>query len=294
MEKEVTMEERSGTPVAFTKMCGHGNDFIVVDNLDGALVREWPKDARRWCRRKTGIGADGLLVLEASEREDFRLRIFNSDGSEAEMCGNGSRCAASYAMEKGIAGPSMVFETLAGSIEAEVDGRDVTVRLTDVKDLKRDLKLGIGNNMVFNAFFANSGVPHAVLFAEAFRQLPIFEGPLQDCPGDAIRNIGRAVRYHPVFEPAGTNVNFVEIAGPGHIRVRTYERGVEEETLACGTGAAASAIVASEITKAGPPPIRVEMAGGTLWVDFRKNGPVFESVRLRGAVEWVFQGEIEE
>ncbi len=134
----------------------------------------------------------------------------------------------------------------------------MTVRLTDVKDLERDLKLGIGNNLVFNAFFANSGVPHAVLFAEAFRQFPFSRVPFRIVPGDAVRNIGRAVRYHPVFEPAGTNVNFVEIAGPGHIRVRTYERGVEEETLACGTGAAASAIVASEITKAGPPPIRVE------------------------------------
>lgn len=284
----------TGAPVAFTKMCGHGNDFIVIDDRKGVLNRNWSKDALRWCRRKTGIGADGLLVLEKSEGTDFRLRIFNSDGSEAEMCGNGARCAASYAMEKGIAGPSMTFETLAGSIKAEVEGRNVTVRLTDVKDLKWDLKLGIGNDLVFNAFFANSGVPHAVLFADAFRRLPLFEGPLRDCPGESVQNAGRAVRYHPVFEPAGTNVDFVEIAGPGHIRVRTYERGVEEETLACGTGAVASAIVASEIMKAGPPPIRVEMAGGTLWVDFRKKGQVFESVRLRGAVEWVFRGEIEE
>lgn len=294
MVYETGVNGKPGPSIPFTKMCGHGNDFIVVNNEKGALNRDWKSDARSWCRRKTGIGADGLLIFERSDLSDFRLRIFNSDGSEAEMCGNGARCAAFYAMEKNIAGKSMTFETLAGMIEAKVEGRNVTIRLTDVADFKKDLKVDMGKDGVFNVHFANSGVPHAVLFTEMLGQLPDFRGPLNDCPGEAIRNVGRAVRYHPAFGPAGTNVDFVEFAGSGHILVRTYERGVEDETLACGTGAVAAAIVSSEYMKGGSPPICVDMPGGTLWVDFRKKGSRFESVLLKGPVQWVFQGELPE
>jgi len=282
----------SGKTLSFTKMCGHGNDFIVMSNMAGTLNRDWTRDARIWCRRKTGIGADGLLILEKSGWSDFRLRIFNADGSEAEMCGNGARCAASYAMEKNLSGESMKFETLAGLIEAEVEGRNVTIRLTDVAEPKKDLKVAMGKDVAFNVHFANSGVPHAVLFTETLDQLPDFRRPLKELTGEAIRHVGRLVRFHPEFGAAGTNVDFVEVAGPGHILVRTYERGVEEETLACGTGAVASAIVSSEYMNAGSPPICVDMPGGTLWVDFEKKGSRFESVRLKGPVQWIFQGEV--
>jgi len=292
--REKAVRRKSGASIPFTKMCGHGNDFIVLDNMKGTRYRDWKSDARAWCRRKTGIGADGLLVLEASVRADFRLRIFNADGSEAEMCGNGARCAASYAMEKKRAGTSMKFETLAGIIEAEVEGRNVTVWLTDVTDLKKNLKVDMGSGIVFDVCFADSGVPHAVLFAERLGELPDFGGPLKDVAGETVRKTGQAVRFHPVFGAPGTNVDFVEIAGPGHIRVRTYERGVEDETLACGTGAVASAIAASECMNAGSPPLCVDMPGGTLWVDFTKRGSRFEAVSLKGPVQWVFQGEMPE
>jgi len=290
MSQKNALNDKSDGSFPFTKMCGHGNDFIVMSDMKDALKRDWKKDARLWCRRRTGIGADGLLVLDAGDRGDFRLRIFNADGSEAEMCGNGARCAAAYAVENGLAGPNMTFQTLAGMIEGEVNGRDVTIRLTDVTESRQGLSVDLGKETVLQAHFVNSGVPHAVLFMETLHQMPEFRVPLKDVAGEAVRKVGRMVRFHPLFGAAGTNVDFVETAGPGHIVVRTYERGVEDETLACGTGAVASVIAASESVNGGFPPVCVDMPGGTLRVNFHKKGSRFEAVRLAGPVQKVFYG----
>jgi len=262
-------------------MSGHGNDFIVIDNRSEGISTNWSEHASVWCKRRTSVGADGLLIIEPGAAGDFRLRIFQSDGSEAEMCGNGARCAAAFAARNGFAKPRMVMETMAGMVGAVVDDTIVAIQLTDPSSPEDENVLDVkGIRIPF--YFINSGVPHTILFRDSVAQIP----------ADEIMETGRAVRFHPAFEPAGTNVDFVEILSSSHIRVRTYERGVEEETLACGTGAAASAIISSRFKNAGDPPIQVEMPGGTLIIDFKVNGDSLEEVWLKGAVDFIYEGTI--
>lgn len=267
-------------PAHFSKMYGHGNDFIVVRESEDAFPDDWSEKAVRWCRRRTGIGADGLLVVGPGRSADFSMRIFNPDGSEAEMCGNGARCIARFAFEAGIAGSSMKFETPAGVIEATVDGSRAAIRLTDPAGLKGEV-VTVGGEQ-YPLYTINTGVPHAILFTDGVLHLA----------DDLLHERGRAIRFHDAFAPAGTNVDFVEVAGSGRIRVRTYERGVEAETPACGTGAAASALISSLYAEVGAPPIEVQMPGGILSVDFRRSGDRFTDVWLSGDVYWVCRGEI--
>ncbi|MCD6570237.1 MAG: diaminopimelate epimerase [Deltaproteobacteria bacterium] len=264
--------------ISFTKMSGHGNDFIVIDNMERNISMDWGECARRWCRRRTGVGADGLLLIEQSDGADFTLRIFNADGSEAEMCGNGARCAAAFAFDRKIASHQMRFRTVAGIIEASVDGIDVSIKMTDPGQVREDIKLNIEGKDL-SVCSINTGVPHTILFTDDIGHVPVEE-------------TGQKVRSHQEFEPEGTNVDFVEIIGPRKIRIRTYERGVEAETLACGTGAVASAIVCSKCKDIGSPPIDVVMPGGILIVDFQRQGDRFRDVWLKGKVDWVYRGEI--
>jgi diaminopimelate epimerase len=263
----------------FWKMQGSGNDFIIIDHR---LLRLAENDrivlVKKLCAPKFGVGADGLIFIESSNRENFRWRFFNADGSEAEMCGNGGRCAARFAFLNGIAPEKMAFETLAGVIHAEVHGRRVKLELSQPHSLRLNLAIPLATQS-WTGHFINTGVPHVVV-------------PVADLAAVPVTEVGRAVRFHPLFQPAGTNVNFVQVTGPQELRVRTYERGVEDETLACGTGSVAAALIASRL-QALPSPIAVHPSSGeTLLIYFENQDGNFRSVFLEGEAAVVFQGEI--
>ncbi|NGO39022.1 diaminopimelate epimerase [Limisphaera ngatamarikiensis] len=265
----------------FWKMNGAGNDFILLDNRSGA-VQLTPALVQRLCDRHRGVGADGVIALRpcASGRADWSWEFYNSDGSCAEMCGNGARCFARFVQRvTGWDRPVLRFETVAGVVEARYEGREVTIRLTPPTDVRLRLVLPLQSGPV-ELHAINTGVPHAVLF-------------VPDADQAAVGRMGPEIRWHPTFAPRGTNVNFVQILEPGHIRVRTFERGVEGETLACGTGVTASALVTALLYEV-PSPIRVRVQGGdTLRVAFRRVGDQFEEVYLTGPAEFVFEGTIQ-
>ncbi|MFH1578165.1 MAG: diaminopimelate epimerase [Candidatus Omnitrophota bacterium] len=220
--------------IAFTKMVASGNDFVVVDQRRRITLAKPGLFAAKSCDRRYGAGADGLLVLEKSKRADMRMRIFNPDGSEPAMCGNGIRCAAFFAAyaPSGRIHPKVKqikIETKAGIIWAVVDKGGIKIKMTSPKGIKLNLPIKI-NQRKLNLNFINSGVPHAVIFVEGLDKIDIV-------------NIGRQIRFHKRFLPAGTNVDFVQIIDDNNIKLRTYERGVEDETLACGTGTVAAAII---------------------------------------------------
>ncbi len=272
-------------PVSFTKMSGAGNDFIVIDHRV-ALIPEAEQAgfAKRVCRRMFSVGADGLILIENSAVADFCWRFYNGDGSVAEMCGNGARCAARFAYTKGIAGARMSFETLAGIIEAEICSDDDTVRLrmTAPCDFRTNLSVILAGQEK-NLSFVNSGVPHAVLFMEEEESVPVQEW-------------GKVVRFHPLFQPAGTNVNFVQKLAENTLRVRTYERGVEDETMACGTGAVASALFAATYGLVSSPVTVITSGGERLIVLFDlqvgQHGPQAENVFLQGPARIIYEGKL--
>jgi diaminopimelate epimerase len=264
----------------FVKMNGAGNDFVLIDNRSRKiqLTRE---QIVRLCHRQRGIGADGLFLLvpNTSGKADWAWEFYNSDGSTADMCGNGARCFARFAQRLVGAKEQLSFETGAGIITARFNGADVTVNLTAPHSLRLDEVVpAAGTKLTVHSL--NTGVPHAIVF-------------VPDADQAMVQQLGAEIRYHERFKPAGTNVNFVQVLGPSHIRVRTYERGVEGETLACGTGVAAAALVASRVQRF-PSPIRVQVQGGdTLEVSWRDNGEGFAEVRLTGPAEFTFKGVTE-
>lgn len=265
--------------IPFTKMSGSGNDFIIIDNRS-ALVDDASKQdfVRKVCTPKISIGADGVIFIENSDKADFRWDFYNADGSSAEMCGNGGRCVARYAFEKKIAPSKMTFETIAGIIHAEVSGHNVKVKLTTPKNLRRNVDVVLGGT-TYSVDSINTGVPHAVIFS-------------QDVDKEDVQNIGRGVRYHSVFAPAGTNVNLVQRKDAHSLKVRTYERGVEGETLACGTGVVASAILASCRNEM-KSPVQIETRGGEiLQVYFQAGNEAFTDVYLEGLTKTTFEGSI--
>lgn len=254
-------------------MVAAGNDFVVVrQELSGNLV----KLAQAICDRKFGIGADGLLVLEKSGKADIRLRIFNTDGSEAEMCGNGARCVALYAA-KLLRKSVLNIETKSGVIKALVKGSIVKVKLTEPKNIKLNLSVKLsGRNLLLNSI--NTGVPHAVIFSAGLDKINVKE-------------IGRLIRYHKAFFPKGANVNFVEVTGNNSIKVRTYERGVEDETLACGTGSTASALIFA-LKNGAKNKVNVKTRGGeVLKIYFKNNFNALSDIWLEGNVKTVYKGE---
>lgn len=271
--------------IPFYKMHGAGNDFIVIDHqadLDyGAL-------AKKACDRHMGIGADGVLVLDKSKTCNYRMRIFNDDGSEAEMCGNGARCMASYIVHKYAVVPeSFTLETMAGPIQATASGEMASVKLSDPKDYRPDIEIRLADQKIYGHFI-NTGVPHVVIFVQGLQEVDV-------------NDLGSVIRYHKVFEPKGTNVDFVEKVKEGYLTLRTYERGVEAETLACGTGSVASAIVghllgSDKLEPAKGALIKVvpksgEMLDVVFDLDIQDNRPVITNVWLKGNGKIICKGE---
>jgi diaminopimelate epimerase len=268
-------------PVPFAKMSGTGNDFIVIDHRRPLMARdEQPEFVSKICRRMFSVGADGVIFIEGSEKADFSWQFYNGDGSLAEMCGNGARCAARFAYARGIAGKKMSFETLAGIIEAEVfDNEEVSLLMTQPFDYRKDLTVDLDGTS-HEVSFMNSGVPHAVLFMDEGEEIPV-------------KTWGHQIRFHEMFQPAGTNANFVQLLGDGGIRVRTYERGVEDETRACGTGAVAGAIFAAAGRKV-ESPVTVTTSGGeklTIVFDLLEDGTA-ENVYLQGPARIIYIGQL--
>ena len=258
-------------------MVASGNDFVIVSPLARLPVSPLKDLAKKICDRKYGIGADGLLVLRKSRVADVRMRIFNADGSEAQMCGNGARCVAYYLSSKLKAQSSnFKIETKAGVIYSKVCKDNVKIKLTDPKNIKLDIPLKV-NNRSIKVNFVDTGVPHTVIFTEGLDKIDV-------------REIGRFIRFHKKFAPRGTNANFIEILSRDAIKVRTYERGVEDETLACGTGSVASAVIFSLKTNADRQ-VKVHTKGGEiLTVYFTKMKNKYSGVWLEGKARIVYKG----
>ena len=270
--------------IAFSKMSGAGNDFIVIDNRDGRIGEDGRKELfRAWCRRRLGVGADGVLLVEppAGAGADFRMRYYNADGGEAESCGNGARCIAAFANSIGAAGDPLSFETLAGLYGATMTRGGVILSLTDPHSLRRDVPLPLEGIAEGKVDLIDTGVPHLVTFVE-------------DLAGVEVDRLGRTIREHEAFAPEGVNVNFARVLEGGRLAMRTYERGVEAETLACGTGAVACAIIA-HLRGSARSPVEVETTGGSvLRIHFDGGGDQgsgsVSNVRLEGEARVVYEG----
>ncbi len=255
--------------IAFNKYQGAGNDFIIIDNRKGIFNHSDSKLINRLCDRRFGIGADGLILISDLPGYDFRMSYFNSDGFEGTMCGNGGRCTADFAMKLGIGGNKVTFRTIDGIHEALRLGDLIKLKMNDVTEPK----------IVRNNYFINTGSPHYILFESDIEKVDVF-------------NEGKKLRWSEDFQPGGTNVNFVEVESNG-IFVRTFERGVEDETLSCGTGVTASAIASVLSGHFDSGPVNVRTRGGNLKVDLNVNDNVINDIWLTGPATFVFSGEIE-
>lgn len=268
------------TTLRFWKMNGAGNDFVMLDNRNLSLSLTTDQIARL-CDRHRGVGADGLLAVEpATEGGDFKMRYYNADGGEAEMCGNGARCFGrfvNFLHDDSLS--SIRFETLAGMISAEFEAGQVRINMSAPHSLKLAQTLPVaGSDLTVHS--VNTGVPHAVVFVD-------------DLDNVDVMGWGAGLRYHEAFKPKGTNANFVKVTGPSAISIRTYERGVEGETLACGTGMVACALIHHELTRAASPISVLVKGGDTLRIGFEETEPhVYTNVTLFGPADFAFSGEV--
>jgi diaminopimelate epimerase len=270
---------RHDSTITFYKMSGSGNDFILVDNRTAMLDADnLGPFVASICRRKHSVGADGVILLETSGRADFKWRFFNADGGEVEMCGNGGRCAARFAYLKGFAGPRLSFETKAGIIQAEVIGDRVKLEMPEPTPPELDYSLQVEQETL-TVSSITVGVPHVVIWVADPETSPVFK-------------LGRAIRYHERYAPAGTNVNFVKQLSSGVFAIRTYERGVEDETLACGTGSVATALIAATKGMTGSPAVLQTRGGERLNIYFERSGDNFHSVFLEGDAKVIYEGKL--
>jgi diaminopimelate epimerase len=255
----------------FFKYQGAGNDFIIVDNRTIKVKRDDHKTIKLLCDRRFGIGADGLMLLQNSSAYDFEMVYYNSDGFEASMCGNGGRCIVAFAHKLQLIDSTTRFIAADGPHEAIVlSSNCIRLKMTDVSDI----------NKIDDLYFINTGVPHIVKFVENIDDIDVF-------------NEGRKIRYDKAFAPSGTNVNFVERKTEINL-IRTYERGVENETLACGTGITASAIAVAHLTNSNKSVVNCKARGGSLQVSFDSitNNSV-KNIWLEGPADFVFFGKVE-
>ncbi len=265
--------------VPFCKMQGSGNDFILIDGRRGRIDARKLRDlAREVCDRHYSVGADGLIVIVPSRKADFKWRFYNADGSEAEMCGNGARCAARFAVLHRIARNDLAFETLAGIIHARVRNDSVRVQLPGASGLRMNIAVPLDSGTRMG-HFVNTGVPHLVYLSK-------------DLEGEDVDRAGRTTRRHELFRPAGTNVDFVQITGRRKLRIRTYERGVEGETLACGTGAVAAALVAGALGAILSPVEVQTRSNEKLTVSFERTAEGFAGIHLEGTAQVICDGTL--
>ncbi len=254
----------------FSKYQGAGNDFILVDNRGGFFDRSDVDLVKNLCDRRFGIGADGLMLLQDIKNFDFEMVYFNANGREGTMCGNGGRCIVAFARDLGLINDSTAFLAVDGSHEAKIQHEQVDLGMIDVTSNNRDGA----------AYIINTGSPHYILFVEDLKNLPVYDA-------------GYAIRNNDSYRNEGINVNFIEKESDGGYFVRTFERGVEDETLACGTGATAAAMaVALENGLEGYLEIPIRVLGGQLHISFHRAGDLFTNVRLKGPAQFVFSGKI--
>lgn len=267
------------TTIPFWKMSGAGNDFILIDNRQGAVLAEnLPHFVAQVCQRRMAVGADGLILIEPSETADFRWQFLNADGSVPEMCGNGARCAARFAHLNGIAPAQMSFETIAGTIHAKVEQDLVKIAMTEPHDLILEERLTLADGEITFGRI-NTGVPHVVTLVDDIEQTDVV-------------TVGRQIRHHAHFAPAGTNVNFIAPLAGGRWAIRTYERGVEDETLACGTGVVAAALILFA-SKGEASPITLQTRSGShLTVYFSKADDGYKDVMMEGDARIIYKGEM--
>lgn len=261
----------------FSKYGGCGNDFILIDNRQGLYPVLESKAIQRLCHRINGIGADGVVLLEHSLSAHFRMKIFNCDGSEAEMCGNGIRCLMKFIAERGFAEKQCLIETMHAVINVGLKQEAVWVEMPPPRDVRWDDSIDIeGKSSPMH--YLDTGVPHAVVFVEEILSPHWME-------------LAPKIRFHPRFAPRGTNVNFAFVTEGGSVLVRTYERGVERETEACGTGATAAALAAAHVWQL-PSPINIFPTSKVpIEISFKRRGDTFSDVRMTGPAEKIFHGE---
>lgn len=274
------MQAPKQDPLTFSKMAGGGNDFVVIDNRGGRITDPVAL-ARRICTRALSVGADGLVLIEGSARATFRMRYWNSDGSAGEFCGNGTRCAARFALLNVIAGRRMTIETDSGIVGAEIgEGGIVTISMPSPQSFRAVRPVTVGSQTIHGSSI-RVGVPHYVLFLR------------DDLWSQNIVPLGRAIRTHPELVPdGGANVNFVSVRGEHAIEVRTYERGVENETLACGSGIVSAAVISALFGKVKPPVSVLTRSGITLEVEFVLRDGYAEEVKLRGDARLIYRATI--
>ena len=260
--------------VPITKMVGTGNDFILIDNRTELLRGDVSPFIKTICSRRVSVGADGVLFLEKSDRADFKMRYFNADGGQAEFCGNGARCIALYAFLNGIAGKKMSIESETGFRKAWVNERGVTIDMPNPTDVKLHVSLCGERD---RAHCITVGVPHVVMFVDSVSEVDVVDE-------------GRRVRGMEAFQPQGTNVNFVQVLDSSELKVRTYERGVEDETYSCGTGVCASAVIAHFVHHVHAPVNVFTQTGETLIVSFNSQGNEVTGCTLTGAARVVYRG----
>jgi len=258
--------------LAFYKYQGAGNDFVMIDNRTGHLSTLTTDQIAFLCNRNKGVGADGLILIEASEKADFKMVYYNADGRESSLCGNGGRCSVAFAANLEIIKTKTCFEAVDGLHHAEVlPDKLVRLQMASVLELKTHE----------NALVLDTGSPHYVTLRDSVRNLNTTKE-------------GAVIRYSPVFQSEGINVNFIARAETNTLEIRTYERGVENETLACGTGAVASALAADYWNLlGGANPIKLHALGGTLQVAFEKTSKGYENITLLGPAEFIFSGTID-